>query len=291
MTIKMSELLQHLEAFLNISIIQTKDYSLHVVDLVEALSVYIVVRLVLFFLRLYFDRRVKQGYIETRKAYAIRQILRYFIYTLAVVFILDTLEIKITALLVGSTALFVGLGLGLQDVFKDLVAGIVLLVERIVTAGDIVEIKQVVGQVLEVGLRTTKVITREDIIILVPNKSLMEENVINWTQNQQPTRFNVEVSVAYGSDTRLVERLLLETARNHKETVYKDKIIVHFKAFGDSGLHFSLFFHCTEMFRIERVKSELRFAIDEQFREHNITIPFPQRDLWVRNPDDLKPKS
>ncbi len=285
------EVFERFTEILNYQIINTEGYKLHIVDIVEVVIIYLVVRLLLYLLRLFFNRRVKQGYIESRKAYAIRQIVRYLVYTLAIVLMLDTIGVKITALVLGSTALFVGLGLGLQDVFKDLVAGIVLLIERTVTAGDIVEINHVVGKVREVGLRTTRVITRDDIIILVPNKRLMDDNVINWTQNQQPTRFHVDVSVAYGSDTRLVEKILLETARNHKETVFKDRIIVHFTEFGDSGLFFRLFFHCTEMFRIERVKSEIRFNIDQAFRENNVTIPFPQRDLWVRNPDDLKPKS
>lgn len=281
----MADLLQQFKDFMNYEILSTKNLDLHVYSFVGILVIFLAVKLILYMLRMFFERRIKAGDIDSRKAYAIRQIVSYLIYTIGIVLMLDSLGVQITVLIAGSTALFVGLGLGLQDTFKDLVAGVVILIERTVSSGDIVEINHVVGKVIDVGLRTTRVITRDDIIILVPNQKLIADHVINWTQNDTPTRFNVEVSVAYGSDTRLVERLLLEAAKSHPETIKKDKSLVHFTDFGDNGLHFRLFFHCGEMFRIERIKSEIRFEIDKVFRENNITIPFPQRVVHMMKND------
>jgi len=186
-------------------------------------------------------------------------------------------------LIAGSTALFVGLGLGLQDTFRDLVAGVIILMERTVTAGDIIELGSgLIGKVSEVGLRTTLVETREDIVVVVPNQKLTNQNVVNWTQNRRSVRFAIEVGVAYGSDTRLVEKKLIECAKQHKMVAKRPEPLVHFSGFGNSSLDFKLMFFSSELFRIEKVKSDIRFSIDQAFRDNNITIPFPQRDVWIK---------
>lgn len=278
----MEAIIDSIKDVLNFKIIEVGTYTLHVFNLVLVLGIYVLTRLLLFALGQFMKRRVKQDLIDPRKSYAIRQIVKYLVYLIAFVIAMDSLGVHVTGLLLGSTALFLGLGLGLQDTFKDIVSGIVILIERTVSAGDIVEINGIVGQIKDVGLRTTRVLTRDDIIILVPNQKLINDQVINWTQNQMPTRFYIDVDVAYGSDTRLVEKLLIEEAIKHKHTISSLAPTVHFTNFGNSGLAFRLFFHCEEMFRIERVKSDIRFGIDEAFRKNGITIPFPQTDVWIR---------
>jgi len=280
----MDALLESLKTALNFKIIEVGSYTLQVFNIVLVIGVYVISRLLLFSLGQFMKRRVKQQVIDPRKSYAIIQIVKYLVYLIALFIATDSLGVQVTGLLLGSTALFLGLGLGLQDTFKDIVSGIVILIERTVSAGDIVEINGIVGEITDVGLRTTRVLTREDIIILVPNQKLVNDQVINWTQNQMPTRFTIEVDVAYGSDTRLVERLLIEQAKNHPETVAHMLPTVHFTNFGNSGLAFRLNFHCEEMFRIERIKSDIRFAIDDAFRKNGVTIPFPQTDVWLRTP-------
>jgi len=271
-----------LKTFFNYRLIEVGDYKLYVFNLALVIGIYFIARLLLFVLRQFLHRRVKQDMIDHRKSYAILQIIKYLVYLIAVVIAMDSLGVHVTGLLLGSTALFLGLGLGLQDTFKDIVSGIVILIERTVSAGDIVEINGIVGQIKDVGLRTTRVLTRDDIIILVPNQKLVNDQVINWTQNQMPTRFYIEVDVAYGSDVRLVEKLLIKEAEIHPDTITEMKPTVHFTNFGNSGLAFRLFFHCEEMFRIERVKSDIRFGIDAAFRKNGVTIPFPQTDVWLR---------
>lgn len=258
-------------------------YRFTYLNVVMIILVLAVTRAGIWFVKRWLQNRVNNSKLDKGKAYAITQIVTYIVWTIAIVFILDYIGIKITALLLGSTALFVGLGLGLQDTFKDFVSGFIILMERTMTVGDVVEVDSIVGRVLEVGLRTTLVQTRDDIYLIIPNQRLTSQNVINWSQSKRVTRFAVDVGVAYGSDTRKVERLLLEAAKEHNMVAQNPEPTVHFGGFGDSSIDFSLLFYSNNLFRIERVKSDLRFAIDQKFRDNNITIPFPQRDLWVKD--------
>lgn len=229
------------------------------------------------------NRRVKKYNVDEGRGYAIYQITSYFVYIITVLLALDFAGFHITVILASSTALLVGLGLGLQDVFKDWVAGFVLLAERSITAGDIVEVDGIVGEIEQVGLRTTILKTRDDIILVLPNQKLTSNYVINWTQNGKTTRFALSVGVAYGSDTTKVKELLLTAAAEHNQVNKHPAPLVHFEDFGNSSLDFKLLFFSNELFRIERIKSDLRFSIDKKFREHKVTIPFPQRDLWIKN--------
>lgn len=269
--------------FLEYQIYKLGNFELNVYDIFNLLIIFLAARLVLWGFKKYFDRKHKDGSIDLGKQYAILQLLTYLVYVIAIVVAVDTLGFKITVILAGSTALLVGLGLGLQDFFRDLIAGFIILSERTVTAGDIVEISGTIGQVKEVGLRTTSLITREDIVIIVPNTRLTNEHVINWSQNNSKvTRFEISVGVAYGSDTELVSKLLIECARKNKDVMSVPEPNVLFRNFGSSSLDFGLMFYSSNLFRIERTKSDLRFAIDQAFRKNGVTIAFPQQDVWIR---------
>ncbi len=275
-------MISDLRNFLELVLFESGAFTIRVFNLFNILLIFILAWLVLWLINKFFKRKRKQGRIDQGKAYALMQISTYLIYVVAILLSVDSLGVKITVLLAGSTALLVGLGLGLQDFFRDLVAGFIILSERTVTAGDIVEVGGIVGQVKEVGLRTTSLITREEIILIVPNTRLTTDNVVNWSQNNRVTRFRVDVGVAYGSDTELVKKILVQCAKGHSDVMAVPEPYVFFQDFGNSSLDFALLFFSENLFRIERTKSDLRFAIDKAFRENNITIPFPQRDLWVR---------
>jgi len=210
-------------------------------------------------------------------------LVSYIVYIVAIIAAIDNLGIKMTIFWGGAAALLVGIGLGLQEVFKDLTSGIILLFERTVEIGDIIEISGTVGMVRKIGLRTSLVQTRDNIMLLVPNSKLVSENVINWSHTDSKARFSVSVGVAYGSDTELVRSILLEAARRNKRILDYPKPSVRFVEFGDSSLDFKILFWSKSMMVIENVKSELRFTIDFLFRENKVTIPFPQRDVWLRN--------
>jgi small-conductance mechanosensitive channel len=229
--------------------------------------------------RILMRSKAGQHYDEGRR-YTILQISKYIIYTVVIVIALETVGVKVTALLAASTALFVGLGLGLQDAFKDLSSGVIILVERTLTVGDIIQLENQIGKVEAVGLRTTTVRTRDDILIIVPNSKLTNETVINLTHSEETTRFAITVSVAFGSDTEKVAKILYDIAANHPQADDKEEPLVLLKDFGDSALIFELNFYTRDLFFVEKIKSDLRFAIDREFYNNQIIIPFPQHTVW-----------
>ena len=224
----------------------------------------------------------KQREINVGSQYAINRLLTYFILVIAILATLQFVGANLTVLLGGAAALLVGIGLGLQQTFNDLICGIILLFERTVELGDIVDMNGLVGTVKKIGIRTSLVETRDNVSVIVPNSKLVADNVINWSHFDSKARFTVNVGVAYGSDTALVKEILLAVAEEHPKIVRRPKPIVRFLNFGDSSLDFQILFFSRELIQIEDVKSDLRFAIDQRFREAAISIPSPQRDVWIK---------
>ncbi len=268
---------------LDFKIIETDNYSFTVFHLITVIVILIITKFFVALVKKLFSRQESKKGLEIGKSQAIFQITKYIIWITSILLILETVGIKITILLASSAALLVGLGLGLQQLFQDFISGITLLIEGTVKVGDIVETSNgEVGKVDEISLRTSKLRTRDNIILIVPNSALIISTVINWSHMEQTTRFSVRVGVAYGSDVNKVTELLLTCAMRHKEIVKEPEPHVLFKDFGDSSLDFELLFYTNETFRVERIKSELRYAIDKVFRENQITIPFPQRDVYLK---------
>lgn len=223
--------------------------------------------------------------IDVKRKHSVYKLVNYFLWVIAIAMCLQSSGIKLTALLVGSAALLVGIGMGVQQLFNDFICGIILLFEGTISVGDVVEVDGMIAKVQEIKIRTSQVITREDIVIIIPNHKLINDNVINWSQNRKAVRFNVSVGVAYGSDIELVKKLLLETANEHPDII-KDNLhkpFVRFIDFGESSLDFQVFFYSHEKLLFENIKSDMRFLIEKKFRENNITIPFPQRTLHFKS--------
>ncbi len=220
--------------------------------------------------------------LEKGRRLSVFKLMQYVLWVLALLVGMESMGFQITVLLAGSATLLVGIGLGLQDVFRDFVSGIILLFDGTIRVSDIIEVDGKVGRVTEIRLRASEMETREGIIMIVPNSRFITGNVVNWTHNHKLTRFTVVVGVAYGSDVEKVRDVLVECAKQHAEVVKNPEPYVFFTDFADSQLTFSLQFFSRSVFRIEFVKSDIRFAIDKAFRENGITIPFPQRDLHIR---------
>jgi small-conductance mechanosensitive channel len=195
---------------------------------------------------------------------------------------LETIGIKVTVLVAGSAALLVGVGLGLQQTFNDIISGIILLSERSIKIDDILEIDGDILKIQEIGLRTSKGLNRDEISIIIPNSLITTNKVINWSHQSKQTRFKINIGVAYGSDVELITKVLKESAWEHPEVTDKNLIDVRFLDFGDSCLQFQVIFFSENIFRIERVKSDIRRVINRKFIEHNITIPFPQMDVHFK---------
>ena len=230
-------------SILEFQLFTINDYSLSVANLLSAFLILAIARLLVFLIQKILHRSfVRQNLSDKGKEYAINQILKYLIYTIALVLVIESLGFNVTILIASSAALFVGIGLGLQDIFKDILSGIFLLFERTIQVGDIVEIDSLVGRVKEINIRTSKVRTRDGIMIIVPNNNLISAKVINWSMENKITRFGVEVGVAYGSNTQLVKDILIQSAVDHPNILAKPEPRVFFRDFGNSSLDFEVMF-------------------------------------------------
>lgn len=205
--------------------------------------------------------------------------VRYIVFIFVFIFTLSITGINVNVLLTASAALMVGLGFALQQLFQDIISGVLIIIDKSLLVGDIVEIEGRVGRVIQIKLRTTRVETRNSRILIVPNHKFMLDTLINWTQNNPVNRENVSVGVAYGSDVNLVKKILEECAKETKGVVDENDITVLFEDFADSSLNFSVYFYVENGINSPRIQSDIRFKIDAAFKENNITIPFPQRDL------------
>ncbi|MFI1743520.1 mechanosensitive ion channel family protein [Thalassobellus sediminis] len=206
---------------------------------------------------------------------------RWFIYIIVVLIVFDSIGINVTAIFAASAALLIGIGLALQTLFQDIISGIFILVDQSVHVGDIIELEGKVGRVEEIKLRTTRATTIDNKVLIIPNHLYLTNSLYNWTQNGITTRESVDVGVAYGSDVQLVKELLLEAATNQKDVLKNPEPTVLFTDFGESSLNFKLAFTINDSFNVRFPKSEIRFEIDRLFRENNISIPFPQRDIHI----------
>lgn len=211
-------------------------------------------------------------------------IIRYFIIVVGFIIILQTVGIDLTALNVLAGAVGIGLGFGLQNIVNNFISGLIILFERPIKVGDRIVVGNVEGDVVRVGGRSTEVVTNDNITIIVPNSKFITENVINWSHNDRKVRFRIPVSVAYGSNVRLVEHLLLEAADEDPDVLETPAPGVRLMEFGDSGLLFELRAWSTSLIhRKGLLVSNLNFAILAKFADHGIEIPFPQRDLRIRS--------
>lgn len=280
-----SEFLEWLESILDEDLLPfSSAYKLTIGHLLLAALVLVGAKLFILFLqRTVLKRFFEKRNVDMGRRYTIVTLLKYVVYTIAILWALSLVGIQFSVLLGGAAALLVGIGLGLQQTFNDLISGIILLSERTIEVGDIVKVDGIVGTVRKIGIRTSKVDTRDDFTIIIPNSKLVIDNVVNLSHNRNPTRFQVTVGVAYASDVELVTSILLQAANEHKKVLKNPAPKVQFKDFGNSSLDFDLHFFTYEYLRIEFVKSDIRYRITELFRQHKVEIPFPQRDLWLRN--------
>lgn len=207
----------------------------------------------------------------------------YALLGIAFLFALRAVNIPLTAFAVVGGALALGIGFGSQAVISNFISGLLLLAERPIRIGDLVEIGGVVGSVETIGLRSTRIRTADNFHIIVPNASFLETNVVNWTHQDPRMRLRIAVGVAYGSPPREVERLLIEAAAAHPRSLDHPAPATYFKDFADSALLFELRFWIRYDERTDRsaILSDIRFRIDELFAENGIVIAFPQMDVHL----------
>ena len=226
---------------------------------------------------------VRRTRLDEGAAAAIQGLLFYLLGALFFLFALRTVHIPLTAFTVIGGALAIGVGFGSQNVVSNFISGIILMAERPIKVGDLVEVDGTRGYVERIGARSTRVRTPENIHIIVPNSAFLEKNVINWTHSDDDIRSQVDVGVVYGSPTRDVDRLLRKVVGEHPRILKTPEPAVRFSDFGDNALLFRLLFWIRSRDLSERmnIESDVRFRIDDLFREAGIVIAFPQRDVHL----------
>ena len=247
------------------------------------LIVFVFARFIVTLCRIFIHRSTKtRAWIDEGRRYTFIQVTKYFIYTIAIIVAIQGLGVDITLLIYGSTALFVGVGLGLQSVLGDMFSGIILLFDGSIKVGDIVELSDnEIAKVQNIYIRTSQLKTIDGKFVIVPNSRLTKENVTNLTISDKATRFHVKISVAYGTDTKKLKEILYECALQHPLVEKRRNIIVLFDDFGGYALEFRVYFWVKRTWEILNIKSDIRYIIDQRFRENGIKIPFPQRDLHL----------
>lgn len=257
-------------------------YSLQVHMVAMVLVIIIITKIILWIVAKMLFRKSDIDEHEKGNIYAVYQIIRYVVWLGAFGLALETMGIKVTLLLAGSAALLVGIGLGLQQTFNDVISGFILLTERSIKVGDVLEIDGNVVKIQTIGIRTSKGLNTDDISIIIPNSLITTSKVINWSHQNDKTRFRIDVGVAYGSDVDLVIRTLEESAVEHPDVYDRELAEGRLMGFGSSALDFQLLFFSKNTFRIGSVKSDIRRIIVRKFEENNIIIAFPQLDVHVK---------
>jgi len=272
-----------IEKILEFEIISIGQYNLKIISLFVIFLIIVVTKIVLWLIKRSIFRKKKLAKFNDGDSYASFQLIKYVIWVIAAGLILETFGVKVTILIAGSAALLVGIGLGLQQTFNDVISGIILLSERSIKIEDILEIDGDVVKIQEIGLRTSKGLNTDDISIIIPNSLITTNKVINWSHQTKKTRFRIDVGVSYGSDVDLVLKILEESALEHPDIFEKDLVEARLVNFGNSSLDFQILFFSKNIFRINKVKSDIRRIITKKFIQNKVTIPFPQMDVYIKS--------
>ncbi len=227
---------------------------------------------------------ISRSNVEENTAAFIQRILFYILVTVIVLSTLQMIEIPITIFAFLGGAIAIGIGFGAQNIFNNFISGLLLMIERPVRIGDLIEVSEHLGMVTEIGARCTTIRRVDGIEILAPNSTLLESNLINYTLSDKKIRIGIKVGVAYGSPVKKVESVLYNVAQNHPRVLKNPKPEVFFDEFGDSALNFLVYMwaETDRSMELRRIRSDIRFAIDEQFRNEGITIAFPQLDVHMQ---------
>ncbi|MGF1678942.1 MAG: mechanosensitive ion channel family protein [Candidatus Methylacidiphilales bacterium] len=221
--------------------------------------------------------------IDAGNRFAILALTRYFFWGIALLVGLTGMGFNLSSLAVILGALSVGIGFGLQNIFQNFVSGLILLFEQPIRAGDYVDLGDLSGKIERISIRSTTVLTNDNISVIVPNSELVTGRVVNWSHGSPEVRMRIPIGVSYGSDVEKVKQVLLEVARRTPDVLEYPAPAVYFRSFGDSSLNFELgIWRNTVGIRPLTMISNINFGILAAFREHGINIPFPQRDVHLK---------
>ena len=246
---------------------------------VGSFLVLVIIIIALYFTMRFVRRLLTRKLSEERKGKfkPVFSFFNYLLYTVIVLLALQNAGVNLNALLAASAALLVGVGFALQTFFQDIISGIFILIDQTVHVGDIIELDGKVGRVENITLRTTRAVTRDNKVLVIPNHKYLTTTLFNWTENDKVTGESINVGVAYGTDVEKFKKVVLEIAMQHPDATKKKEPILLFQDFGDSSLDFTLIVFTENAFKGAMIKSDIRFAIEKALKRNGIEIPFPQR--------------
>jgi len=237
-----------------------------------------------FLQRLLIRRFLSKTRLQPSLQFGLSRIIGYMLIAIGFYVAFQAVGFDLSSLAIIAASLGVGVGFGLQNIINNFVSGIIILAERPISIGDRIDVAGVAGRVTKIQLRSTTVVTNDNITMIVPNADFISNTVTNWSHGDPKVRIRVPVGVAYGSDLKLLQRLLLEAAEEHPKALRDPSPVVLFTEFGDSSLNFELGVWTQEMTATPiHFTSQMNFIIEQKLRENDIEIPFPQRDLHVRS--------
>ena len=234
--------------------------------------------------RFLFNRFLARSGLDRPLQHAIAQIVSYAVLIIGIIVVLENSGIHIGALTVFAGAVGVGVGFGLKNIASNFISGLLILAERPIAIGDRIEVAGITGQVRQIRARSTVIVTNDNIAMIVPNEKFIDSPVTNWTHADRRVRFRLPVGVAYDSDVNKVREALIAAAREHPATLNEPAPDAFLEKFGENSIDFELVVWSEEMSqRPSRFRSDLNYLICKHLGAAGIAIPFPQRDLHIRD--------
>lgn len=262
-----------LKEILEYKILSIGDYHLYVYEVVMISAILTIAYTV--------DKIIKRALTRSQKLdsgskYALGKVSYYLLLGVTFFFSTKVLGIDISPLLVGSSVVLVGIGLGLQNLFLDFISGVIVLFERSVRVGDVLDINGVMGKVVKISMRTTKLLTTDNKVIIFPNSFLTKNNLTNYTSSDGgDNSFSIDVGVDYNSDINKIQQLLIEAALENPNVDSTKQPIARLVNFSDYSLTMRLIFFSDNIFGVGQTQSDVRIAVLKKFRENGVKIPFP----------------
>ncbi|MCB0391712.1 MAG: mechanosensitive ion channel, partial [Bdellovibrionales bacterium] len=270
--------------FWNVSLISVDGEKITLGEVITGILLFIMGYFICRSLSKEFEQRVLSRLdIDASLKHTLKTMMFYSLLVILTLFVLRLLNIPITIFAVLGSALAIGVGFGSQNIVNNFISGLILMIERPVRVGDIIETDGLKGSVENIGARSTIIKSMDNTHYVVPNSSFLEKNVLNWTLSDDVVRTKVNVGVAYGSPVRKVEELLKKSVSNNERILKYPEPLVLFADFGDNSLNFEIYFwtKVINVMQLRMLESYVRFQIDELFNENNIVIAFPQRDIHL----------
>ena len=230
------------------------------------------------------ERRVRSSkHLNASLKVVLAKFLKFFLIALAILVALDAVGIDLTALTVFGGALGVGLGFGLQRITSNFISGFILLFDRSIKPGDVISIGDKFGWVQELRARYIVVMDRDGVETLIPNENLVTSDVINWSYTTPNVRLKLPVSISYGDDPELAIKLRIEAALQHPRVLKEPTSVGRLMEFGDNGIGLELRIWINDPEKgVNNIRSDINLTIWKAFKNNNVTIPFPQRDVYVK---------